>query len=371
MRVLVAGDRPPDRDQARRAALRLGLECAAGDCVPLADLRLRLAREPAVHLVVVCVDPDPQTAVRAIKSAAGQTRQPIFAVTTNGEASVRETIEQAGAAAVWPLDRLREGLLNSAEELRRDGLSGERRGRLIAVTAALPGTGVTTVATGLAFALAGKNPVVLAEFGQSIPDLGLNLELNARHHLGDLILASDRLDASMIREGAAQHPAGVHVLAYAPETLAPEPLTPTVLRDFQILLRSMYDWVVVDAGHMTVTGDDELLRHADAVLVVARLDPPSLRLTRRYLQSLHTRGILLENLMVIANRYGQPGQVAWRRAEEVVQSPVRAWLPDDPRAVNRCLVNGQPLVHSARGSRLQREFSRLAAELQARFTPAK
>jgi pilus assembly protein CpaE len=369
MRVLIAGDRPKDRDQCRRAALRLGMECTAGDCVPLADLRLRLAREPAVHLVLVCVDPDPDAAARALKSAAGQSRQPIFAVTANDGEAVRETVVQAGAAEVWHLDRVREGLLNSADEIRRDGTTGDRRGKLIAVTAALPGSGVTTVATGLAFALAGTEPVVLAEFGASAPELALDLDLSFRHWMGDLIQASERLDASMIREAAGQHPAGVHVLAYAPETLNPEPLSPAVYRDFQILLRSLYEWVIVDAGHLRATGDDELLRHADAVVVVARLDPPSLRLTKRYLQVLVTQGVRADALVVVVNRYGQSGQVSWRKGEEVLQVPVRSWLPDDPRAVNRALSDGRPLVQAARGSRLTRELSALASTLQARFAP--
>ena len=371
MRVLIAGDRQQDRDHGRRAALRLGLDCAAADCVPLADLRLRLAREPAIHLVLVCVEPDVSAAARAIKAASGQTRQPIYAVTSNNEATVREPIEQAGAAAVWPLDRLREGLLNSAEEIRREGTTGDRRGRMIAVTAALTSSGVTTVATGLAFALAQKNSVVLAEFGATVPELALNLDLNARHGLADLIRASDRLDASMIREGAAQHPAGVHVLAYAPESLTTEPLGAGALREFQILLRGSYEWVVVDAGHMHVSSEDELLRHADLVLVVTRLDPPSLRLSRRYLQALIARGIPADAIMLVANRYGQAGQVSWRKAEDALQTPVGHWLPDDPRAVNRALADGRPLVQAARGSKLTRELATLAAALQARFTPAR
>lgn len=371
MRVLIAGDRQSDRDQSRRAALRLGLECTATDCVPLADLRLRLAREPAVHLVVVCVDPDPAQAARAIKSAAGQTRQPIFAVTTNDEASVRESIEQAGATAVWTLNNARDGLLKATEELRRNGTLNERRGRLIAVTGALPGSGVTTIATGLAFALAGKSPVALAELSPGTPELALDLELTSRHSLADLIQAGDRLDASMIREAAAHHQAGVDVLAYAPETLTPEVLTAEVARDFQILLRVLYEWVVVDAGHLRPLEQDEVVRHADLVVLVARLDPPSLRLTRRYLQALVNLGMRADQLLVVVNRYGQSGQVAWRKAEEVLKAPVASWLPDDPKAVNRALVDGQPLVQVARGSKLTRELTRLATELRNRYTTSK
>ena len=90
MRVLLASDRLHDRDKGRRAALRIGLECAAADCVSLTDLRLRLSREPAVHMVVVYLDPDSAAATQAIKHAVEQTRQPIYAVTDGDEIQARE-----------------------------------------------------------------------------------------------------------------------------------------------------------------------------------------------------------------------------------------------------------------------------------------
>src|SRR5262249_31928911 len=143
MRVLLAGELPKDRELGRRAALRIGLDCAAADCVSLSDLRLRLAREPAAHMVVVFLDPNPDAAAQAIKWAADQTRQPIYAVTAHDDAVAGESAKAAGATDVWKLDDVREGLLTSSEGLRRDGRTPERRGRVIAVTAAQPGVGVT------------------------------------------------------------------------------------------------------------------------------------------------------------------------------------------------------------------------------------
>ncbi len=372
MRVLLAGDRAHDRDQGRRAALRVGLECAAADCVSLADLRLRLSREPAIHLVVVFLDPDPTAATRAIKAATGQTRQPVFAVTaeTGTERGLQKSVAEAGASAVWPLAQVREGLLSSADELRRDGNVPDRRGRLIAVTAVQPGVGVTTVATGLAFGLVGKEPVLLAELGSGVPELALDLGLEPRHSLGDLIRECDRVDVTMLREAAAKHPAGIDVLAYAPETLSPQPITPAIVRDFQILLRSSYGWTIVDAGHTAGAGESELLLHADAIVVVTRLDPPSLRLTRRYIRALTEAGLAADDLIVVANRYGQAGQIAWQKAEEALRVPDRSWLPDDPRSVNRALTDGRPLIQAAAWSRLTREFKRLAEEVRGRLATA-
>jgi pilus assembly protein CpaE len=371
MRVLLAGDHSTDRDQGRRAALRIGLDCTSADCVSLADMRLRLAREPAADIVIVFLDPNLDAALHAIKWAADQTRQPIYAVTTSDDVVAGESAKAAGATEVWKLDDLRDGLLASSEGLRREGRTPERRGRVIAVTAAQPGVGVTTISTGVAFGLTGRESVVLAELGTGVPELALDLNLAPKHSLAELIRAADRMDASMIRNTAVKHEAGVDVLAYVPETLVAEPVGEEVARDFQILLRNLYDWVILDAGPRHGMENEELIRHADAVVVVARLDPASLRLTRKYINTLVTNGVAANDLLVVTNRYGQAGQVPWGKVEEVLRAKVHTWLPDDPRSTNRALTAGQPLTQVARWSKLTRELNRLASELRTRLTPVR
>lgn len=369
MRVLLAGDRPHDRDYGRRAALGVGYECSATDCVPLADLRLRMACDPDVHLVVVFVDPDPAAAAGAISSAAGD-GHPIYAATADDSAATREAVGAAGVAGLWPVAGLRENLLEAADAIRRKGKAPARRGRVVAVTAALPGSGVTTVATGLAFALAGPAPVLLAELGAGTPELALDLDLTPQHSLAELLRAGDRMDARMVRDAAVRHEAGPDVLAYQPETPPVEPVTAAAARTLQILLRGVFDWSVIDAGHPTAAGPNELLRHADAVILVARLDPPGLRLTRQYAKALAAAGVSADAISVVGNRYGQPRQVPWQSAQDALKATVRAWLPDDPRSVNRALADGQPLVRVARGAKITRELAKLAAALRTQFAPA-
>lgn len=365
MRVLLAGNLPHDRANGRRAALRAGLECAAADCVPLSDLPLRLAREPAAQLVVVFWDSEPEAAARAIRAAADRTRQPVYAVA----AGAPEPAAASGAAGVWAPDRLHEELMATADALRRSGWVEETRGRVIAVTGVQAGTGATTVAAGLAFALAaGKNGAVcLAELGSGCPALALNLNLELRHTVADLIRAHDRVDVSMIREAAVRHPDGVDVLAYGRDALAPEPFAPTTGRDFHVLLRSAYDWSVADAGHGTGPEAEAVLGPADAVVVVTRLDPPGLHQTRRFTLALIERGVPVDAITVAANRYGQSGLVHWQKAEEVLKTKVAAWLPDDAAAVNKALRDAKPLAAVARGSKLTRELAKLAAELRTRL----
>ena len=261
--------------------------------------------------------------------------------------------------------------MTSSEGIRRDGRRPEHRGRVIAVTAAQSGVGVTTISSGIAFGLAGKASVILAELGSGVPELALDLNVSPKHSLSELIRASDRMDPSMVRDAAVKHEAGVDILAYMPETLAPEPIGAETARDFQILLRNIFNWVVLDAGPRHGLENEELIRHADSVVVVTRLDPASLRLTRKYVHTLVTNGVSANNLVLVANRFGQSGLVPWQKAEEVLKSKVEVWLPDDPRSVNGALTSGRPLVQAARWSKLTRELNKLATEIRTRLTAAK
>lgn len=313
--------------------------------------------------MVVYTTPDARAAAQAIKAATGHTQRPVFAV-AGDEPEAQTVVAEAGAAAVWTAGEEKDALLAAAQGLRESGVGDYRRGRVIAVTAAQPGVGATTIATGLAYALGPSGPTILTELWGAAPELALDLDLTPGHPLGELVGESHRADASMIRHAAARDPAGIDVLAYPVETLAAEAVTTDASRDFQVLLRSMYDWVVADAGGGHNPGSAHLIRYAETVIVLTRLDPPALRLTRRYLRSLTETGVPAERVRVVVNRYGQSGQVAWARAEDALGRPVAAWLYDDPRAVNRALGAGRPLAVTARRSRLNRGLRRLAEDLK-------
>ncbi len=373
MRVLLAGERQLERDYGRRTALHLGLSCAASDCVPLRDLRVRLVRQPPGHIVVVFLDGDPATALRTLQQAAAQTHQPVYAVTAAiDDAELRAAAHEAGAAGVWPYAEFRDYLLQAIEDLRQSGRVPEQRGRIIAVTAATDGAGVTTVAANLAAALAERDEgVVLAELGTRIPELALQLDLHPQHSLAELIHASARMDASMVHKTAVRHPDGFDVLAYLPETLAAEILTPEIVRDFQVILRNVYRWAVLDAGPQHGLEAEEVLRAADLLVVVSRMDPAALRLTRKYLRTLTDNGMAADDIVMAVNRYGQPGQIPWQKAEEALQRQVTAWLPESPRAVHAAMLAGRPVTRASRWSRLSRNLHRLAAEIHRRLAVAR
>jgi pilus assembly protein CpaE len=328
------------------------------------ELKGRLTEAP-VDLVLVGLGTDVSEGLQVLEQAYERTRAPIFAVGLTSDSQQILQAIRSGAREHLHEDDVREELLAALRKLRSAGIAAPRWGKVLAVTGAQAGLGVTTIASNLAFSLAGFYPgkVVLGELGDTVPELALNLNLNPAHGLDALVANWDRLDATMLRHALVLHPAHLSVLANPPETLKPVEFPPTIMRNIMVLLRSMFDFTVVDLGHTLDEPRQEALSIADKVVVVLRLDVPSLRLSRQFLKRLEELGTTADRLHLIVNRYGQRQQFSWKKAQQAIGLTVAEWIPDDPGHVNRAVNFGQPLVQIARGAPIARRFANLARAL--------
>jgi pilus assembly protein CpaE len=135
------------------------------------------------------------------------------------------------------------------------------------------------------------------------------------------------------------------------------------VRQAMALARTMFPYVVADVDHSF--GDEQLqvLRQADAILLVLRLDFTSLRHAQRTLEYLQDRGIDRSRIQVVVNRYGQPQQVPASKAEEALGVKIHHYIPDEPKTVNRANNNGVPVVLESQSAKVSRSLVQLAASI--------
>lgn len=361
MRVLVAGDRPSDRESARQVALGLGLECGAEDTVPLNEARGHVAApaERGMVLVDVGANPDPALGVVNDLASVGSL---VYAVGPVTDAQLLHRALNAGARGYLNRSELRDELSRAVEGLQKAGVISLKHGTTIAVIGAQAGVGVTTIATGLAFALAKetKRSVGLAELTPTVPALGLNLDLAKLHSIGDMIRMPDRLDITLIRNAAAKHADGVSVLGYPAEETRPEPLSTNAARSIRVLLRMVYDYTILDLGLGNDPGAVDLLRSADTVIVVVRPDVPNIRLARRLIRRLTNDGVPTTRQKYVVNRYNMAAALGDAKVEEGLAGPVAVWIPDDSGSVTKALNVGRPVTSVASWSRITRRLRDLA-----------
>ncbi len=367
MRVVVALEQPGQSEPIRQLLLGMGLECAAGDCIAHADLPVRLAQNPA-DVVLVQAVPETASTVAAIGQVLPLTRAPVMVIGPTADAGQIVQYLQAGAREFLDQAKLQENLENALTKLRQSSEGRQGPGIVIGVVSATPGGGVTTVATNLAFIEAEKHPnqVALLELGRGAADLALALDLKPRHTVTDVHQDHDRLDARLLRQSMLQHPGGVQILTHKAGALGVDPLPARTVRKSVILLRTIYAVSVLDLGHDHGEEHYEALRLCDHVVLVVRLDVPSLKHARRFMQELETHGVPRDRVRLVANRYGQSGQVPWKNAEEATGAKFTGWITEDPGHVNAALNQGQPLVKASRYSKITRRFYKLAEELNGK-----
>jgi pilus assembly protein CpaE len=368
MRILIASQTSASSHPLRPLVNSMGLECDTLDCVSFDNLRLRLTSDPPADLLVVLTAEDQVAALAAVQQGKAA-RIPVVAVAPPEGESLAPQLTKAGAAGVIEEGRVREGLQAALDQFYRDGTFRRGRGKVIAVTGAQAGSGITTTATSVAFALAASAPnrVVLGELSGEAPELafGLDLKVKAAHGLGDLIRNWERSDPYMVKQIAAAHPAGLHILAHASEQFeAPVPRA-EVMRHLVVLLREMYDHLVLDLGPAVKGGLLEAARLAESVVVVVRPEVPSLRVARLYIRHLMDHEVSRERIRPVANRTGRGTQVSRADAEKVLGLPFAEWVPEDAGTVTGAIDRAQPLIQYYPRATITTTFGRLAKALAA------
>src|SRR5581483_325621 len=273
-------------------------------------------------------------------------------------AGATDYIEEGALEAELPvaLGRLGSGLPSRKEA-----------GQTIAVLAPSGGSGSSTVAVNVAAVLAGKHgTVLLCDLKLTTGDLASLLDVQPTHTLAELCHHGARMDRSMLERSLVRHGSGVHLLA-PPRTFGDVRLvTVEGVRQAMALARTLFPYIIVDVDHSFDDEQLQVLRHADTILLVMRLDFTSLRHTQRALEYFQDHSIDCGRVQVVVNRYGQPQEVPASKAEEALGVKILHYIPDEPKTVNRANNNGVPVVLESQSAKVSRSLIQLASSINGK-----
>jgi pilus assembly protein CpaE len=170
----------------------------------------------------------------------------------------------------------------------------------------------------------------------------------------------------MYERSLVKHASGVHLLAAPASFRDIGYITPDGVRQALALGRFLFPYIVLDLDHSFREEQSLCLQQADVILLVLRLDFPSLCNTRRTLDYLEQCGVSRERIRLVVNRYGQPKEVPAAKAEEALGGKIFHYVPDDPKTINRANNNGVPAVLDYPSARVSRSFSQLAVNVNGR-----
>jgi pilus assembly protein CpaE len=366
MQVLLISDHEATGGPVRQVLLKGGLDCPADRVVTPETAAARLAKAPA-DLVVAVLGPDPDRllAATAELSVRPPTRLVVVGPATDPKLVLRAL--RGGADDFIDEAELEAELSAALARCRAARSEPEATGRLIAVLAPSGGSGSSTLAANIATVLAKEHhKAALLDLKLEAGDLAALLDLKPDFTLADLCQNVERLDGSLLERALSRHASGVHLLA-PPRQLADVPfVTAEGVRRALALARVAFPYVVADLDHSFRDEQMQVLRQADVVLLVLRLDFASLRNARRALEHLERSGVPPDRFRLVVNRYGQPKEVPAAKAEEALGIKIFHYVPDEPRTVNRANNNGVPVVLEAPSAKVSRSVARLAAGVNGR-----
>lgn len=380
-RILVVDDDPNVQRLLRVTLKQEGFEViVAGDGAE--GLRLWETETPALILLDVSLAKlDGYQVAAAIRKAEGTgAHVPIIMLTAEKEVEQKVRGLRAGADDYLVKPFHQAELLARMKSLlarfsSREGSVGGVRpplGKLLAFYGAKGGVGATTLAINAAIALHQEQArrVALVDGVLQFGDHRVFLDLgNDRKSISDVVSAPS-IDADLLKSVVVRHDSGVDLL------LAPaNPEDGDLVHEAQMgqalaLLRTMYDFVIVDVekrlGDLTLS----VLDHADMIFVVMTADLSCLKNVRLVLEALGRIGYEASKVKLMLNRSNAFTGISVQAAEGALKRQFDFKITNEYRVAISAQNSGTPFSYSKPDSPLGREMAQFAAEVERAFAPS-
>jgi pilus assembly protein CpaE len=181
-------------------------------------------------------------------------------------------------------------------------------GKVLSVLSNKGGVGKSTVSVNTACALARRHPeqVLLVDASLQMGVCSTLLHLKPELTLTDAARQSDRLDETLLRQLAARHPCGLHLLAAPRDAVEAAELDDEIISRVLMLARRTYPFVVVDTFPMLDRVMMAVLDLSDRTYLVLEAVVPTVVGAAQMIRLLDRIHIPRERQRVVLNRFRGP-----------------------------------------------------------------
>ena len=235
-------------------------------------------------------------------------------------------------------------------------------GKIVTVMAAKGGSGKTVVASNVATLLArwgDPERVVIADADLQFGDVALVLQVDPKHTVFNAAKEGESLDAQFLDSVLATHSSGFRVLAAPLEPAFADEVPSLTYTRILELLRTTYDYVVVDTAPSLDERLLAILDKSDIVLFIVDMDLPSVKNAKLALETLRILNFPAHKIKLVLNRSNSRARLDVDEIERSLRLPISASIPSDgllPASVNE----GVPIVESHPKSKPAKAFEDVA-----------
>ncbi|HEY5520233.1 MAG TPA: response regulator [Candidatus Limnocylindrales bacterium] len=248
----------------------------------------------------------------------------------------------------------------------RPQISARRQafGRIHAYYGAKGGVGTTTIAINTAIGLHRelKRSVALVDGNLQFGDHRVFLDMGVdQRSIIDAVTATG-VDAEVIRKVMVRHDSGIDLLLAPPTPEQAELVSGEqhhLLRIVEVL-RTMYDYVVVDLDKRLDDHTLDVIGAADRLVVVMTADLSCIKNVRLVFETMAQLAVPDERLMLVLNRANAFTGISAKSVESVLKTQIAHQIINDYRSAISSLNSGAPFMANKPDSALSRAVMELA-----------
>jgi pilus assembly protein CpaE len=263
-------------------------------------------------------------------------------------------------------EEVKNALLKFKErkESVRISVEKKKRGKIINIIGSKGGVGTTTIAVNLATSLVetkGSPSVALIDMNLLFGEIPIFLNVESAFNWGEVARNISRLDSTYLMSILSRHHSGVYVLPSPTGLDGVNVATPAVIEKLLELMRSDFDFIVIDGGQSLDDISLKILEMSDTVLLVAILSLPCLSNLKKLLWTFQRLGYPgKEKIQIIISRYHKKSLISLKDAEESIKQKISWLVPNDYLTTMSAINQGKILSSVAQGAEITKNLRELA-----------
>ena len=220
----------------------------------------------------------------------------------------------------------------------------KRNGQILTFFSPKGGIGTTTLAVNVAVAMADSgNKTLLIDGSLQFGDVAVMLNLKSTTSIVDLAERMSDIDQDLIGSVLLEHDSGLRVLLAPPRPEMAELVQPDDLKSLLDMMRSMFDYIVIDSSSSIDDINLVMLDAADRIVLVTRQSLPSLKNVSRFFDLSEYLEYEQEKVFMVVNHSNKKSSISVKDIEDTLRWPASATIPEDPIAYTAA-DQGRPLV---------------------------
>jgi pilus assembly protein CpaE len=321
-----------------------------------------------IDAMLIACNGHPDVALAYVAEAARERPDwPIVVVTTSQATALVREVFTAGADDILTVtnpDQAGPETFFALQKAvtRRSGAPSDANatGELICVLGPKGGTGKTLTVANVSTALAeAGHSTVVVDLDLQFGDCGLALGCEPDRTIFDLATSGGTVDVEKLDAYLVTRPSGLRVLMAPMRPDQATGVTPDFLRELYPVLRSAFDYIVVDTPPGFTPEVIATIDSATSICMVGMLDAPSLKNTRLGLETLGLMGVPSDKVKIVLNRAHTSVGISHADVLSVLGRAPDLLVPSS-RDIVRSVNKGEPIVTSGRRSDAAKAFRGLA-----------